>query len=114
MLISDCSSDVCSSDLLDAALDGRPRLDRPVPFFEIRIVLEPLPLPFMTAQPGKCRDIGDAVFRAAEPRALRQPFVDYPMKACRLLDRKGVGWGKSVSVRVDLGGSRLIKKKKNI
>src|SRR3546814_18900176 len=29
------------------------------------------------------------------------------------LDRKSVVWGKSVSVRVDLGGSRLIKKKKD-
>src|SRR3546814_17562639 len=29
-------------------------------------------------------------------------------------DRKRVVWGKSVSVRVDLGGSRRIKKKKNI
>src|SRR3546814_17496995 len=28
-------------------------------------------------------------------------------------DRKSVVWGESVSVRVDLGGSRLIKKKKN-
>src|SRR3546814_11894122 len=27
-------------------------------------------------------------------------------------DRKSVGWGKSVSVRVDLGGRRAIKKKK--
>src|SRR3546814_18259823 len=26
-------------------------------------------------------------------------------------DRKSVVWGKSVSVRVDLGGSRIIKKK---
>src|SRR3546814_14688195 len=28
-------------------------------------------------------------------------------------DRKSVGWGKSVSVRVDLGGRRIIKKKKH-
>src|SRR3546814_15814295 len=28
-------------------------------------------------------------------------------------DRKSVVWGKSVSVRVDLGGGRIIKKKKN-
>src|SRR3546814_15547360 len=28
------------------------------------------------------------------------------------LDRKSVGWGKGVSVRVDLGGGRSIKKKK--
>src|SRR3546814_16752027 len=27
-------------------------------------------------------------------------------------DRKGVVWGKSVSVRVDIGGRRIIKKKK--
>src|SRR3546814_19899618 len=29
-------------------------------------------------------------------------------------DRKSVVWGKSVSVRVDLGGRRISKKKKNI
>src|SRR3546814_20273623 len=29
------------------------------------------------------------------------------------IDRKSVVWGKSVSVRVDLGGRRIIKKKKN-
>src|SRR3546814_15478914 len=28
-------------------------------------------------------------------------------------DRKSVVWGKSVSVRVDLGGRRIIKKKKH-
>src|SRR3546814_16143918 len=31
---------------------------------------------------------------------------------CAGLDRKSVGSGKSVSVRVDLGGRRIIKKKK--
>src|SRR3546814_16534494 len=30
-----------------------------------------------------------------------------------LADRKSVVWGKSVSVRVDLGGRRIIKKKKS-
>src|SRR3546814_19404569 len=29
------------------------------------------------------------------------------------LDRKSVVWGKSVSVRIDLGGRRIIKKKKH-
>src|SRR3546814_12945102 len=29
-------------------------------------------------------------------------------------DRKSVVWGKSVSVRVDLGGRRIIKKKKTL
>src|SRR3546814_17179811 len=33
-------------------------------------------------------------------------------RARALVDRKGVGSGKSVSVRVDLGGCRNIKKKK--
>src|SRR3546814_11675940 len=32
--------------------------------------------------------------------------------ACFRLDRKSAVWGKSVSVRVDLGGRRIIKKKK--
>src|SRR3546814_12676643 len=30
----------------------------------------------------------------------------------RIIDRKSVVWGKSVSVRVDLGGRRILKKKK--
>src|SRR3546814_16938081 len=34
---------------------------------------------------------------------------------CPPQDRKSVGWGKSVSVRVDLGGRRIMKKKtKNV
>src|SRR3546814_13124259 len=34
-------------------------------------------------------------------------------RAVRSADRKSVGEGQSVSVRVDLGGRRIIKKKKN-
>src|SRR3546814_17988340 len=36
-------------------------------------------------------------------------------RSCRgtWADRKSVVWGKRVSVRVDLGGSRLLKKKNN-
>src|SRR3546814_16829432 len=37
--------------------------------------------------------------------------VDKPM-AAPLSDRKSVGWGKSVSVRVDLGGRGILKKNK--
>src|SRR3546814_15560570 len=33
---------------------------------------------------------------------------------CHLTDRKSVVWGKSVSVRVDLGGRRIIKNKHSI
>src|SRR3546814_19425081 len=38
---------------------------------------------------------------------------DAYMKVYNILDRKSVGEGKSVAVRVDLGGRRHIKKKKN-
>src|SRR3546814_17449311 len=34
-------------------------------------------------------------------------------RGCRRADRKSVVWGKSVSVRVDLGCRRIIKKKKD-
>src|SRR3546814_12705478 len=42
-------------------------------------------------------------------------LLSYPIErgAIPMRDRKSVVWGKSVSVRVDLGGRRIIKKKKN-
>src|SRR3546814_11130249 len=39
-----------------------------------------------------------------------QPWIVAKLIAL-VLDRKSVGWGKSVSVRVDLGGRRTINKK---
>src|SRR3546814_20583087 len=49
-------------------------------------------------------------------RALRSVFVPLMFNGSQWglyeLDRKSVGLGKSVSVRVDLGGGRFIKKKK--
>src|SRR3546814_13777816 len=41
-------------------------------------------------------------------------YLDYDLSACRAMigDRKSVVSGTSVSVRVDLGGRRIIKKKK--
>src|SRR3546814_16107747 len=45
-----------------------------------------------------------------------KPLINFPMLtpplSARSQDRKSVVSGKSVSVRVDLGGSRIIKKKK--
>src|SRR3546814_16677113 len=41
-----------------------------------------------------------------------QSFEAYAESKARLLDRKSVVSGKSVSVRVDLGGRRIIRKKK--
>src|SRR3546814_16215402 len=86
MRISDWSSDVCSSDL-----DGQPLSDR---------------------HPGRRHrglDGGGGAGAAVACRRLRH-------RADRIRrdrqDRKGVVQGKSVSVRVELGGRRNIKKKR--
>src|SRR3546814_19525953 len=47
----------------------------------------------------------------ADPRAPSASSQAERRAACALRDRKRVLWGKSVSVRVDLGGSGIIKKK---
>src|SRR3546814_21157376 len=85
MRISDWSSDVCSSDL-------RREHRRPSRF-------SPVQLGF----PSSC-----GAFRASDQVSLLQ----FLPKLRRVLqqDRKGVVEGQGVSVRVELGGSRLIKK----
>src|SRR3546814_16721887 len=84
MRISDWSSDVCSSDLDGFAIAAALPRDRLRRAFwaGIRILM-----------------FGHAVSRAFS-------------RIVQILDRKSVVWGKSVSVRVDLGGRRIIKKKK--
>src|SRR3546814_18007674 len=47
---------------------------------------------------------------AADRRTYRCSTADRPLPP----DRKSVGSGKSVAVRVDLGGRRIIQKKNNI
>src|SRR3546814_11933216 len=101
MRISDWSSDVCSSDLrtvdleyfrvwlveglgyADGSKGGRPPFD-PVMMFKILI---------LQAQ-----------------HTLSDARTEYMIRD-RLRDRKRVVSGKSVSVRVDLGGGRVLKKK---
>src|SRR3546814_20611732 len=87
MRISDWSSDVCSSDLHpdDPDADGR----------EYRGHHERYHRP----NPRHHRGAGSGPRRQAEAMTTRQT------------DRKSVVSGKSVSVRVDLGGRRIIKKK---
>src|SRR3546814_16645882 len=105
MRISDWSSDVCSSDLRDdspldavdetgeiAELGRRRRQLRPTRQSQRLALVEALDL-------GERVDLGlDQVGDAREHR--------------RPLDRKSVVSGKSVSVRVDIGCRRFIKKKK--
>src|SRR3546814_17502224 len=56
------------------------------------------------------------VIRLQDRAAARAPVIvqrqDHVLKAQWCLDRKSVVEGKSGSVRVDLGGRRIIKKKK--
>src|SRR3546814_19269543 len=96
MRISDWSSDVCSSDLLphviSQARDG-------LLVESERIGADPgdVQCHGMIAIAGQhlvCRALGSAVVAGGQ------------------LDRKSVGSGKSASVRVDLGGRRIINKKK--
>src|SRR3546814_20857882 len=102
MRISDWSSDVCSSDLDQA--------------------------PFRTVGPARHNIVARVVVRlfdgiAAETRLIfqhrsdrRHVDLDGEIVAAAVSfaagDRKSVVSGKSVSVRVDLGGRRIINKKK--
>src|SRR3546814_11817061 len=102
MRISDWSSDVCSSDLL------HPREFRPL---EVD--------PVHDLESGRINDKnlllediqGLSVRRHGKPGTIARAFV-LRIDIDRL-DRKSVGSGKSVSVRVDLGGRRIINKKKS-
>src|SRR3546814_21159351 len=93
MRISDWSSDVCSSALLWV---GR-RISRP---------LRSLAVAARDFAPGD----GDTPLEERGPGDVRDVIAAF--NALRLRDRKSVVSGKSVSVRVDLGGRRIIKKKK--
>src|SRR3546814_15588490 len=97
MRISDWSSDVCSSDLLHLRLYcGADR--------------------WPAARRRAAAGIGAAADRAGRDLRGRRGTRSRTGPGCRrsAIDRKRVGSGKSVSVRVDLGGGRIIKKKTNI
>src|SRR3546814_13003785 len=120
MRISDWSSDVCSSDLPG--------------FADVTLSLEFLhwlPLGHDRTDAGLCiksRNSRSARTNAFSQRPLRiklqfqltfhiellKQLVFADIRADHLgdLNRKSVVWGKSVSVRVEFGGSRIIQKKK--
>src|SRR3546814_21190056 len=107
MRISDWSSDVCSSDLRTVGIPSRPRRDNApkgvgssrrhhrskCPKRRRLQGLSPARYPYYGAPSTRGRHTWSWPFRIL------------------FRDRKSVVQGKSVSVRVDLGGSRLIKKK---
>src|SRR3546814_17745077 len=101
MRISDWSPDVCSSELRH----GRHRQDDPRPRRRPRPGdrVEPL-RQGRRVSTGRAGRQGRARVPAGHARREARPLDDR--------DRKSVASGKSVSVRVDLGGRRIIKKKK--
>src|SRR3546814_13543460 len=125
MRISDWSSDVCSAVLLF----GIDRLHRDGEDDLLRIT-HGLKAEHLEADRRRPGEIGVGEIFRLEPfeprrkaRIARPPPIDLPavleleLKAelngtIFARDRKSVGSGKSVSVRVDLGGRRIIKNKK--
>src|SRR3546814_17679608 len=107
MRISDWSSDVCSSDLRQ----GLPLRPRPVHGLgrrqEHRRQERSPGGERMTVTTSAPSGGGEA---AVPPEDLVTLTLD-GLEISVPKDRKRVVWGMSVSVRVDLGGSRVIKKK---
>src|SRR3546814_16120811 len=103
MRISDWSSDVCSSDLARAV--RRIVISARLLQLGQQHLLQKI-LPYLLRQ---AFEQGMAVVRRhVVNAALLQQCVQFLF----IRDRKSVETGKSVSVRVDLGGSRILKKKK--
>src|SRR3546814_14757451 len=119
MRISDWSSDVCSSDL------GRLEATRDRPSPPARALMPDPRRPCAISQQSspRLRSGGRARLRGVMSMAQFQILCPHSEAEWRPItiefifapngeDRKSVGKGKSVSVRVDLGGRRIIKKKK--
>src|SRR3546814_19934550 len=108
MRISDWSSDVCSSDLS----------------IKINLASTPL-LPFVAGKSsilssGSCFNKFPKMLISNRVPGFRTPELALPFelfnasagqKSSMVTDRKSVVWGKGVSVRVDLGVRRILKKK---
>src|SRR3546814_10060235 len=111
MRISDWSSDVCSSDLgveaRQITLPGTREPPRREYFLRGTAQTELAAAPQTARRPRITSPVSGSVY-ALDP--------DIPIDRQRLAvtvsgDRTSVGWGKSVSVRVDIGGRRIVKKK---
>src|SRR3546814_13052119 len=104
MRISDWSSDVCSSDLPHAARAlGIGMVFQHFSLFEAMTVLENIALGMDRAED-----------RRVLARRVREVSQAYGLPLDPARDRKSVGEGQGVAVRVDFGGRRIIRKKKTI
>src|SRR3546814_12902779 len=110
MRISDWSSDVCSSDL-DAVEIGQ--ADDVARIDQVRVGDLRVGLPDLRPQPWMLQELARDVPRGVAAHDDIGIGVIATDALCHG-DRKSVVSGKSVSVRVALGGRRIIKKKKKI
>src|SRR3546814_11730409 len=123
MRISDCSSDVCSSDLTFTNKSAREMLTRLSALLPINTrglwvgtfhglcnrLLRAHHRDAGLIQTFQILDSADQL--AAIKRLLKGAGIDDDKFPPRYVDRKSVVEGKRVSVRVDLGGRSIIKKK---
>src|SRR3546814_16608372 len=122
MRISDWSSDVCSSDLPQRAgaaeaRELQPRRRMPLGDVAGHVDAAEIEGHALRARPLQRREAVARLFET-DPEATRQPVDIVAQRAgggaeARLGDRKSVVWGTVGSVRVDLGGRRLLKKNTN-
>src|SRR3546814_18608513 len=109
MRISDWSSDVCSSDLVQQPAALADHLQEALPGMMVLAVgLEVLGEVLDALGEEGDLDLGGAGVHVVGSVALDQVGLAFPGQG----DRKSVVSGESVTVRVDLGGGRIIKKKK--
>src|SRR3546814_14017678 len=104
MRISDWSSDVCSSDLKSK------RQSKSKAYLPLYLSLILLWLWFVSLLPSKEASV--LLCSLLSFCLLGFAFLLATAELTSVLDRKSVVSGKSVSVRVDLGGRRIIKKTK--
>src|SRR3546814_12880243 len=109
MRISDWSSDVCSSDLEEEALAAeRSDMQKGARLAgELTTVSE-----LLLGSEGGLSQLRQAA-RRLDRMAAEHPLLAEALASLDRADRKSVVEGKSVSVRVDLGGRRILKKKKS-
>src|SRR3546814_11928581 len=113
MRISDWSSDVCSSDLILVMVEGVAA--GPVDHADIGIaVAAPVPVEGRVRRQQRVgkTGAGNEARRPVRSRRHLRRGERRPRQPDAAGARKSGVWGKSVSVRVEIGGRRVIKKKK--
>src|SRR3546814_16901877 len=120
MRISDWSSDVCSSDLyandtaIGALVIAFAILAPMMPGMSHEGMMDPSDVPpGWTYSPSTYLQRLPIIALGAVGFFIARWLAAYQLGHVDEVDRKSGVWGKSVSVRVDLGGRRLLKKKKH-